>query len=274
MNMPGWELTMRQMLPDDLPVVDMLRQRENWNQTFEDLERFLAYEPAGCFLASWAGIPVGTVTTTAYGRDLGWIGMMLVDPDYRRRGIASELIRRSVKYLRDNNVASIKLDATPAGEPVYRRLGFLPEWEFERWERPGPGSPIIDSTNQDAFDPPAIDGAVFGANRSEWLKLLANGSQVIARGNAFGMLRAGSRAAYLGPVMAEEPADAGEIIQELIGSMAGCVYWDVPGPNSHAVKLARELGFRPIRKLLRMWTGQQNAGDITKQYALADPATG
>jgi hypothetical protein len=74
--------------------------------------------------------------------------------------------------------------------------------------------------------------------------------------------------------MAEEPADAGEIIQELIGSLAGCVYWDVPGPNSHAVKLARELGFRPIRKLLRMWTGQQNPGDITKQYALADPATG
>jgi hypothetical protein len=40
------------------------------------------------------------------------------------------------------------------------------------------------------------------------------------------------------------------------------------------VQLAQALGFRPIRKLLRMWTEQPNPGDISKQYAIADPATG
>ena len=30
------------------------------------------------------------------------------------------------------------LDATPAGAAVYRRSGFVPGFEFERWERPAP----------------------------------------------------------------------------------------------------------------------------------------
>jgi hypothetical protein len=88
------------------------------------------------------------------------------------------------------------------------------------------------------------------------------------------MLRPGFRAAYLGPVIADDPQTAAEIIQELLGSMEGHIFWDVPTPNRNAVRLAKECGFRPIRKLLRMWTGQPNAGDVSRQYAIADPATG
>jgi GNAT superfamily N-acetyltransferase len=262
------------MMRADLAVVDSLRRRENWNQTARDLERFLLYEPDGCFIACWEDVPVGTVTTTAYGKDLGWIGMMLVDPDYRRRGIASALIRRSLDYLREKQVASIKLDATPAGEPVYSQLGFQPEWKFERWERPGEPAPQVPRMGQADFQPPACDARIFGADRLEWLDLLAKDSLLIQRNNAFGMLRAGSNAAYLGPIIAEEPAAAAEIIRELMGSIEGRVYWDVPGPNLQAAELARQLGFQPVRELLRMWLGAPCPGEAGRQYALADPATG
>ena len=272
--MPGSGLTIRQMKAGDLPVVEALRRAENWNQTPQDLERFLRYEPDGCFLACWDGAAVGTVTTTAYGTDLGWIGMMLVHADYRRRGIASMLIQTSLEYLRAKNVACIKLDATPAGEPVYARLGFQAEWEFERWERPGSSAPLVEMTSQNSFETPASDSQIFGANRSAWLGLLAKDSQVIQRDNAFGMLRAGFRAAYLGPVIADHAQTAAEIIHELLGSIEGHIFWDVPTPNPSAVRIAKKCGFRPIRKLLRMWTGQPNVGDVSRQYAIADPATG
>ena len=267
-------LTVRRMRLEDLPVVEALRRRENWNQTLRDLERLLEYEPEGCFLAYWDDVPAGTVTTTSYGSELGWIGMMLVDPDYRRRGIATALIQRSLEYLRAKNVVSIKLDATPAGEPVYARLGFQPEWEFQRWERPGPSVPAVEPAGGDSFEPPANDAEVFGARRNAWLGLLAKDCRVISRENGFGMLRAGSRAAYLGPVISDDPRTAEEIIRELVDSISGTLFWDVPGPNAQAVELARMLGFHPVRLLLRMGIDNPCPGDVSRQYAIADPATG
>ena len=271
----GDAITIRPMKADDLPFVDSLRKRENWNQTEADLKRLLDYEPEGCFIAEWNRLPAGTVTTTTYGTDLGWIGMMLVHSDYRRRGLASALIEKSLEYLNDRQVACIKLDATPAGEPVYRRLGFLAEWEFQRWERPGEPAPDVVIVPNRTFNAPECDPIIFGADRSAWLDLLAKDSTVIVGEKAFGMLRAGSRAAYLGPIIADSPEIGEQIVRQLVGSVSGEMFWDVPGPNAHAVKLAKELGFRPVRQLLRMWQGRRLiTGDVSRQYALADPATG
>ncbi len=271
----GDAITTRRMEAGDLPFVDALRQRENWNQTAADLERLLDYEPPGCFIAEWEQVPAGTVTNTTYGTELGWIGMMLVHPDYRRRGLASALIEKSLDYLKDRQVACIKLDATPAGEPVYRRLGFQAEWSFQRWERPGNPAPAVPFVPNSTFITPKIDREIFGADRKLWLERVAKDSQVILREDAFGMLRAGSRAAYLGPVASESPEAAEQIIRQLVGSVDGAMFWDVPGPNGHAAELAKELGFRPVRDLLRMWQGHRLiTGDVSRQYALADPATG
>lgn len=273
--MPADELTIHVMRIADLDVVDSLRRLESWNQTPADLERFLDYEPEGCFLARLGGRAVGTVTTTTYGTEIGWIGMMLVHPDFRRRGIASALMQTSLNYLNDKGIACIKLDATPAGKPVYERLGFRAEWQFERWERPGGETSRFGSRVSEEFESPAFDAEVFGADRLRWLKLLAAGSQVIEKNKAYGMLRPGARAAYLGPVVAENPNDGREIIEELIGFCQGTIIWDVPGPNVSAVEIARKLGFEPKRQLLRMWTGRVlHAGDVTRQYAISDPATG
>ena len=254
------------MEPVDLPFVNSLRRLENWNQTLADLERLLDYELQGCFIAEWEHSPAGTVTTTSYGTDLGWIGMMLVHPDYRRRGIASALIQESLDYLNERQVACIKLDATPAGKPVYERLGFRAEWEFQRWERPGELPPSVPINPNQTFITPENDPTIFGTDRSAWLMSLAKGSHVIVREDALGMLRAGSRAAYLGPVIAESQEVAERIIRELVRSVNGAMFWDVPTPNAHAVELAQDLGFHPVRQLLRMWQGSRLIkGDVSRQ---------
>lgn len=273
--MSDTELTIRQMHESDLPFVDALRQRENWNQTPDDLARLLGYEPQGCFVACWDGVLVGSVTTTTYGRELGWIGMMLVHPEYRRRGIASALIQTSLDYLNDLNTRCVKLDATPAGKFVYERLGFQAEWEFHRWEREGKSPPVVSRSASQTFAPPSMDAQAFGVDRSRWLNQTAKVSQLVQHGHSFGMLRTGSRAAYLGPLVAEHKDIAHEIIQDLIGSCESQIIWDVPGPNPEAVKFAEAFQFRPVRHLLRMWTGRELiAGDVSLQYALVDPATG
>lgn len=131
-------LRIRPLTRADLPFADRVRGLAGWNQTLADWERFLATEPDGCFLAEWNGEPAGTATTTVYGPALAWIGMVLVHPDHRRRGIGRALLDHCVDALRRRGVRGIKLDATPAGKMVYDGLGFQAEWTLTRWAGPAP----------------------------------------------------------------------------------------------------------------------------------------
>src|SRR5882724_4627633 len=129
-------VTLRRMTDGDLLVADELRRLAGWNQTLEDWRRLLWLEPRGCFVAEQEGRVVGTVTTTTYGQALAWIGMMLVHAEHQRRGIGTRLMRQALGYLQDHGVECVKLDATPAGRPVYERLGFIAESTLTRWQRP------------------------------------------------------------------------------------------------------------------------------------------
>src|SRR5437870_2531869 len=76
----GQNVQFRLMTAADLDFADSLRALAGWNQTRNDWRRLLTHEPRGCFIAEWDGSPAGTSTTTCYGTDLAWIGMVLVDP--------------------------------------------------------------------------------------------------------------------------------------------------------------------------------------------------
>ena len=58
---------------------------------------------------------------------------MIVHPDARRQGIGAALMTRALDHLDAAGVSCVKLDATPAGLPLYRRLGFEEEVLFARW---------------------------------------------------------------------------------------------------------------------------------------------
>jgi ribosomal protein S18 acetylase RimI-like enzyme len=106
----------------DIPAALRLKELAGWNQTESDWRRLLRLQPSGCFCATIEGNVVGTTTTTSYGRELAWIGMVLVDPEFRRLGIATKLMHTALDHLRDLGVATVKLDATPEGRPVYENL--------------------------------------------------------------------------------------------------------------------------------------------------------
>lgn len=129
-------LHLRTMTPADLPFAHALRGAVGWNQTVADWQRFLLLEPEGCFIAELQGNPVGTATTIIHGRDLAWIGMVLVTSEFRRQGIGRALLLHAINHLRKYGIRCIKLDATPLGRPVYESLGFQVEWSLSRWERP------------------------------------------------------------------------------------------------------------------------------------------
>lgn len=258
---------------DDVDAALRLCRLSGWNQLQADWVRLINYQPDGCFVAVSGDQVVGTVTTTSYGTDLAWIGMMLVDPDHRRRGIATELIRASIDYLVAQKIRCIKLDATPEGKPVYERLGFQTEWQYHRWQGTIQTHSSVPSPNRHrrTF---AMDHAAFGVDRDCWLKRLAEDSDVVWHQDGFGMTRPGARATYLGPITAANPEAAREIASRLLAGVRGEVFWDLPQANVSAVSMAESLGFVPVRDLYRMRLGKPDSPDLDRIYAFADPGTG
>lgn len=273
----------------DIPRAMQLVAAAGWNQTSDDWGRVIDFQPEGCFKAVIDDRLVGTVTTISYQRELAWIGMMLVDEAQRRQGIGSRLMQKAIEALRSQHVRSIKLDATPLGRPVYARLGFQFENDFQRWMRPASGSRGDSRTIANGVVGPldteaklkfgveryaALDRDAFGADRQHLLARVAEDSRVVCHASAFGMLRPGRVASYLGPIVADDPRAARRVINELLSRECEPVIWDVP-PASSAAEIAAELNFQPVRVLTRMWLGDALAPTLPQaQFALLDPATG
>lgn len=283
-------LRLRIMTRADLPFADSVRNLAGWNQTPADWERFLALAADGCFLAEWNGAHAGTASTMVYGPKLAWIGMVLVHPDYRRRGIGRALLEQCIDHLRQRGVHCIKLDATPQGKTVYDGLGFKDEWTLTRWERkPGetPHSPadsrIRNWMEEDAEPSDNLNIAAFGVSRRELIRLLvmqAHGALVVEPGPGrfagYGLLRRGSQAHYLGPVVAESPDAGTRIIEALLDRANGKrIFWDIPDQNGAAVSIAEQRGFTVQRTLTRMHLGENTApGNPALQFAIAGPELG
>ena len=283
-------LRLRCLTQNDLPFADSLRALEGWNQTIHDWERFLEMEPAGCFLAEWQGVPAGTATTIVYGAELAWIGMVLVHPQFRRNGIGRALLRRCIEYLQSRGVRCIKLDATPAGKVVYEGLGFREEWTLTRWERgrdAGQAAPSAEGIRDwHEADLPAVDqldAGAFGISRRKLIQALAAKCHraLVAESETgtivgHGCLREGSRALYLGPVVAETADRALRLIGALLqhhGSRT--IFWDIPDRHRALASWAEENGFAVKRSLTRMFLGENCASDSPeKVFAIAGPEIG
>ncbi len=284
-------LSLRRMTEGDLVAADQLRQVAGWNQTVEDWRHTIRLEPAGCFLALEDGKAVGTVTTTTYGKALAWIGMMLVHPDHRRRGIATTLMQKAVQYLRELGVKCVRLDATPEGYPVYARLGFVSEWTLTRWERAAgshaslPAASGLDTRELREADWDAverIDHTAFGTSRSRALRSLLERRRTAlvwpAQGpvTGWGLLRPGARADYLGPLGSAASAGAASLAAGLLrAAEQRAVFWDIPDQNEFAKAAAKGFGFAPVRPLTRMRLGSgPSPSEPLSQFAIADPALG
>ena len=265
----------RLMTEADIPAGMRLKELAGWNQTPSDWERFLRASPAGCFVAESGGRVCGTATTIVYEGRFAWIGMVLVDPQYRGRGIGTRLLAKAIEHLDAVGVPTLKLDATPQGKPIYAKLGFVSEYEIERWaleRRPdlaGAAGSVEQSASfsfgsqQDVEEIVEFDREVFGADRGGLLKSLDDDTphftlEAKDRGKlqGYALGRRGSRADHLGPWIARDESSArGLLVEFLQRSKGEAIFVDCVKPNRFACGLAQSLGFEFSRPLTRMYRG-------------------
>src|SRR2546425_5198208 len=179
--------------------------------------------------------------------------MVLVDPKLRRLGIATKLMEVALEYLTKAGVATIKLDATPAGHSVYENLGFKAESLIERWEgiaatRAFAGSTMDTEARREAL---ALDRHAFGAERSKLIEMLVADCYVTpliattgeGQVTGYALARQGSAAVYLGPLLATGAAAAANLLDGLLSQMPGQrVYIDLNADFEGGRKILIERG--------------------------------
>ena len=256
----------RSLFESDIPAAMRLKEAAGWNQTETDWRRLLSLEPNGCFAAVRDGRLVGTTTTTIHG-ELAWIGMVLVDPEHRRQGIAAQLMNVALDYL-SGKVATIKLDATALGQPVYEKFGFEVESQVERWT--GTSSNSSDSEAQAAMDHDAVrdllnlDRLAFNADRLKLIERLIADSYVApvliraADGalSGYALARSGTRKTYVGPVIANDPQIIEKLLDRMLSQLPGRdVYIDINKECTPDTRVLSDRGFVKERDLIRMIKG-------------------
>lgn len=259
----------RLMTPADISAGMRLKDIAGWNQTKEDWQHFLHLNPGGCFVTEWLGQVVGTVTTIIYEDCLAWVGMVLVDPRFRGKGIGTALLLKAIGYLDAKGVPCVKLDATPQGKPIYAGIGFQAEREIERWvltRQAGTG--LVCNDAEDVESVLATDREVFGADRSALLRLIAGAAPellIVKRqghtlvGYALG--RRGSQADHVGPWVARNAPAARAVLEDfLLRSRREVIFVDVVKDSPWAPSLLLAQGFRFSRSLTRMYRGENARG--------------
>lgn len=272
----------RMMRIATMSVADLARvldwaAEEGWNPGLDDAAAFHAADPEG-FLMGWVGSePVASIAMVRHSAAFGFIGLFMVRPDWRGRGLGSEIWRAA---LSDHGKRSIGLDAVAAQEARYLDAGFtvahrtkryagavVPEvWPHARRIEPGM---LPDLT---AFDA-AISGVERPAYLSAWLTdtptrrslVLIDDGQIAG----FGTIRTCREGCKVGPLVAPSGAEAEALLRALAATMGTrSVLIDMPENNPAARAMAEHMKWKSVFDTARMYRGAAPVADARRIFGL------
>ncbi|MHA1565358.1 MAG: GNAT family N-acetyltransferase [Alphaproteobacteria bacterium] len=264
-----------------------------WNQTADDWcmminggEAIGFEDEAGRLVASALILPYDPAPDNPA---FGWISMVLVAADWRRRGIATHLLHTCIATLESAGRMPV-LDATPDGRKVYTGLGFKSDFTIQRWQCAAPSRQSLTKTGHDARMQRQITAAdidqiikddrrAFGGDRTAILRDIAtrDGALGWIRNDGCGYLlsRAGRLARQLGPLWAANDDAALSLLDAALRYFDEPTFIDVPDRHARMVASLTACGFMSQRPFLRMSKGDGlGLGDPAHIYALAGPELG
>ena len=169
----------RPMRPADVArAADVIRrndfgEREQyfaWAVGRPDIHLFVAEDETGI---------AATGSAAANGR-VGWVGVIFVRPDRRGSGLGGRMTRTVIDDLEERGCRSQVLIASPAGRPIYERLGFAVVDRQIRYHAPGMGTEqpwrdhrLRSFRQEDLGAIVGLDQAATGEDRSRALTSLA-----------------------------------------------------------------------------------------------------
>lgn len=215
---------------EELAAIDSLRQSIGWGAGSWFLGAMVA--DGGTVLAATNedGLPIAMGGASNCG-SFGFICNMVVSPELKRRGLGRTVFEALLDWHRGRGLATVQLEATEEGKPLYEQYGFTTRWESVSAALNGPvdagdESGITALRADDWDDIAALDQGAYGGVRSGVLRRLMGGSNsrggLVVRDSGrlvgYGLRFAGR----IGPVVAANPGTAERLARALaVRSEAG-----------------------------------------------------
>jgi GNAT superfamily N-acetyltransferase len=252
---------------------------EGWNPGLHDAHCFYAADPEGFLVAEMDGKPVGCISAVSYDGRFGFIGLYIVVPEWRRRGIGHALWRAAMTRLSGHVIG---LDGVPRQQANYRSSGFSWAWSNVRFA----GTAMQIGTRAAQIAPIATvdfralcrdDRRVFPASREAFLRWWiamreATGLAWLEQGRlaGWGLIRRCREGHKIGPLMADTPAIADGLYAALCASvpLGSRVFLDVPTPNAEAVVLAKTYAMHCVFETARMYLGTPPECELQRLYGI------
>ena len=270
---------MRAMRSDEVALAIEWAAQEGWNPGLHDAATFHAADPQGFFVGTLDGEPVASISVVKYEPGFAFLGLYIVQPAWRGRGLGWALWQHGMASAAGRRVG---LDGVVAQQANYRKSGFELAWRNVRHEGRGGTDAPADARLVDLARVPfdvvrACDRAHFPAERSAFLRAWLAQPEAAARGwiedgrlQGYGLVRRCRRGWKIGPLFAQRE-DIAESLFLALCAEAGAeqpVYLDLPETNPAALALARRHGMRMVFETARMYTGAAPAVALQGVYGI------
>lgn len=231
--------------------------------------------------------PLGSAMGFKMEDDFAMIGMMTTTPRVQTQGVGRRLLRW---VMRDCVGRDLRLSATRSGYRLYENAGFIPVnriWQHQGVVRkfdapaPLPGYVLRPMEDADLDALLALDRYAFGAGRREIITTLMMHSEGIVLEHAgeikaFAMLRPFGKGMVIGPVIAEEDAQAMAVTAPLIQTCQGrFTRLDTPQQNENFQAFLAAAGMGMFDTVTEMRIGpHRRSDDGPVLYGLASHSLG
>lgn len=208
---------------------------EGWNVGKHDGQTYYEAFKEGCKLLMLDDkTPIGAIFLAAYGKNFVFIGLYILEKNYRGNGLGKVLWQHAMKEIESFNAA---LYAVPEQIDRYKKSGFNFSYNVNRWNIKTKGSKQLDikdenTTQIDSKDENLLtqiseyDARMFPKPRFNLIKLLLKANATIGfvirnkqQIEGYGIIRECQRGYRLGPLYANTLESAKNVTERLLKSI-------------------------------------------------------
>lgn len=255
----------RRMTRDEVEFALDLAAGEGWNPGINDGECFFATDQNGFFVGELDGELVGSISAVSYGDSFGFMGLFIVRPAYRGKGIGTLLAEAGFAHMADRNIG---LDGVVEQQPSYLRHGFRMAYRNLRYEGVGGGSMpdgVVDISEVPFEELLEYDTGMFPVPRLQFLRCWIDQPGAVALAvidndslAGYGVIRQCRIGYKIGPLFADDEHIAETLFAALSSRVPGkTIFLDVPEVNLAAVELAERHHMNVVFETARMYSKKE-----------------
>ncbi|GAB6492646.1 GNAT family N-acetyltransferase [Bacillus paranthracis] len=254
--MLGLKISVDRLRKENIEDIVALSSYIGWDYNGEEIETIF---DSGIVYGVWNRRKelIASAAIILYGEKVASIGMVIVHPNYKGRGIGKAITDSCIKSV--STQTPIMLIATDEGKPLYEKLGFRAVSYVSKY--------ICNSYNVNDYcignedyimnyeecDLEKIDEDAFGTSRNEFLKqrIMQSDQCVVVKDTkenvvGYGISIQTPENKIIGPIAAKNDAMAMRIVHDLAREHHGKLRIDVPEGKKDFMKKLEITGFQKV----------------------------